>query len=791
MPPPSDPRTLYDSLGGFGGGVNAGDSPLDIDRDVMAGAINTTVTGKYASHRPCYYRWIVNYVNVAGQISATQTAVQAGVFQGQTEKVVLDDTGNAYIIALISGRVFSFAITSTTVTCTELLIYSPSGGTQQPITGGLVTGATVTGGIITGATISMSGTYTGTITGATITAASLSGGLVTAGTITGGHITSSANVTTAITTATFAIPAGQTSAGFVASGTITNVTLTGASVTGPAQVVQPQAWLWQTECWVIINDGVANPVVVNLNTQQAIRSNYGVVQRFSTTLSNASSVAPVGQTFINAFTSTANLSVGNVVTIVGTGTMLVTNIGAGPSNFVTLQTLTGNGTTNSGGAVYWNVTAGGLPPGRMGDYGLGRNWLSLVAAYQFIALDLVGGASGTPSYNFRDAVLQSTENTYIVGGGAFSIPGGNGPITAIKFSASPNTALGQGPLMVFNHKIAYSCQAPVDRLTWQSVSNPILTVSVLTNGAKGQWSTVVANSDMFYRAVDGVRSIALEELESNQWGDVPSSFEVSPTLEKDNLALVNFESAIVFGNRLLLSVGPIQSAQGVYCAGIVPLNFSPISSLRGKAPAVWDSGVWVGGGTGSTNQMQVLQLAVGEVVSIERAFALVLNTTASPNQIEFWEVLSDGVNTYDFDGTNQLPINWQFDSRSMPFGVPEGQHVEMFLSNGEIWVQNLTGTVSFAAYYKPDQFAAFQPWVAWQSKQTVDAANSQSVYQPRMGLGEPSGKPYDPSTSRPFRQAFTFQFRLSVTGHLVFNGAFFEAQTVPMRKFAPVVNQPL
>ena len=50
------------------GGVNAGDSPLDLPPEVMAGAINTTVSGKNATHRPPYYNRPVTYVDVAGQI---------------------------------------------------------------------------------------------------------------------------------------------------------------------------------------------------------------------------------------------------------------------------------------------------------------------------------------------------------------------------------------------------------------------------------------------------------------------------------------------------------------------------------------------------------------------------------------------------------------------------------------------------------------------------------------------------------------------------------------------------
>lgn len=60
-------------------------------------------------------------------------------------------------------------------------------------------------------------------------------------------------------------------------------------------------------------------------------------------------------------------------------------------------------------------------------------------------------------------------------------------------------------------------------------------------------------------------------------------------------------------------------------------------------------------------------------------------------------------------------------------------------------------------------------------------------FQPRLGLGEPSPAPCDPSTNRQLRNGFTFQVRHVITGHCVFLGAFLEAQTQPMPKFAPVL----
>jgi hypothetical protein len=328
----------------------------------------------------------------------------------------------------------------------------------------------------------------------------------------------------------------------------------------------------------------------------------------------------------------------------------------------------------------------------------------------------------------------------------------------------------------------------VDRLTWQTVTNPILTESIITNGAKGQWSTVVANSDLFMRSVDGIRTLTLAELESNQWGTVPCSFEVSPVLDLDNQALLNYSSAIVFKNRLLHTTGPASSSNGVYHQGLVALNFDPTSSLRGKAPAVWDSETWIG--SGPTSQMQIMQMTVGEVTGAERAFAIVLNTTRSPATIEFWEIMDDNAATADNDGTNAVPIPWQFDSASLRFGVDKRDHKYMFLSNGEIWVDELVGAVTFQVLYKADQFPAWTAWHSWQETQSSDSTISQPGFRPRMGLGEPSAVPLDRWTNRPMRNGFTFQIRHIVVGHCVFLGGFYEATTALLTKFARQITSP-
>ena len=108
------------------------------------------------------------------------------------------------------------------------------------------------------------------------------------------------------------------------------------------------------------------------------------------------------------------------------------------------------------------------------------------------------------------------------------------------------------------------------------------------------------------------------------------------------------------------------------------------------------------------------------------------------------------------------------------------------LRDGEVYVEDLVGTVRFQAQFWPDQYPCPVPWFAWTECQTSDSPTLSRVgFRPRMGLGEPSGRYCDVSNNRPLRDMYTMQFDLQVTGHCVFIGARFKAVTQPQPEYAP------
>ncbi len=573
--------------------------------------------------------------------------------------------------------------------------------------------------------------------------------------------------------------------------TVTGSDVTGISTVGP---VQPQAWLWQAEKWVIIQDGLNQcrffDGATTTDSNPGTRTNY--TSALAGPFDAGLGIPQPGTSDTIDFTGVANLFVGDLVTFQNWGSFQVQEIVGVKVKLLNLNATPPGTDVDAPTVVSWSHSTGiQLPPGRMGCYGMGRIWMSLIDGKQFLASDIRGGASGTPALDRRDAILNITENFFLKGGGNFAVPGSVGEIRAMRFVANLDTSLGQGALQVFTHSTVFSCNAPVDRLKWQDISNPILTESLIGFGAMGQWSTVGANSDTLFRSLDGVRSLILARREFATWGNTPISFEVSPYTNTDDPGLLSWSSAIVFDNRLLMTVGTTSHAQGKYFRGLIPLNFDPLSSIRGKEPSVWDSSIWMG--------LNVLQLLVCEVDKVERAFAFNMSLV---DGIELWEIkksynpnvaaaVQPNASIYDNDGEVDIPITWQLDSPSLRFGVQKWDHKLLALSNGEIWVSDVQGTVMFTTQWRPDQYPCWTNWISFSTCQAATSSSSRPGFLPRMGFNTPPGMDAvtrasncDASTGRPLRNGFTFQVRTIIRGHCVLQGEFFEATVENQSEYA-------
>ena len=539
----------------------------------------------------------------------------------------------------------------------------------------------------------------------------------------------------------------------------------------PNPASKPQAWMWQSEKWLIWMDGESVPVFVDETT--ARRSNWNaryvgslVVElvingggSYTATLDGPYPGSDLAGTLIY-------IGFSNFVFEVAAGMNGQSVITITPTSYTAGEEIT----FAVGTKLYFLDANNELPPGRMGCYGLGRNWISLPDGKQFIASDIVNGSSGTVENQYRDAVLKVSENDYLAGGGNFTVPGNIGDIQAMLFTASLDESLGQGPLQIFTPTTVFSCKTPVERLDWQDVTNPILTQSLIANGAMSQWSTVMANGDTLFRSVDGIRSLILGRREFATWGNVPISEEMQRIIPFDDQRLLQYSSAVIFDNRLLMTAVPTTSLQGVYHKGLVALNFDPVSSLRGKTPSVYD-GLWTG--------LNVLQLVTGLFGNMQRAFAFCLNVETS--EIELWELLADDGTYEDQVGGTGTSIYWKLESPAILNSEPR---TFKRLVNGEIYVSDMKGLVNFKVSYRPDQSQCWQVWHSWEECADMDGDGVTAQFRPRMGLGEPSPTVCDPSTKRPFREGYEFQIKIEILGHCRVTGGRFKAIALPEPEFS-------
>jgi len=583
-----------------------------------------------------------------------------------------------------------------------------------------------------------------------------------------------------------------------------------ADVTGanPQSATVTQAWLWQAENFVFWNDGVNLPVFFNGTTTK--RSNGQVPPPAPIFTTNADFTIPAGYSYLSvpppapiAVVLTGNFTGANGDTIginLGstlplTGTVVA---GAGTPNItinlnivnvtppIALVVAKGSSLQDTQGLTFVPQ----FPVGRMGVYGRGRVWMALANGKDFIAGDIVKGPSGTKALNYRDSVLNVTENNYLVGGGTFTVPGAIGDIRAMLFVAQPDTSLGQGPLLIFTPTHVFSCNAPVDRLTWQSLTNPILTETYIANGALGTNSTFNINSDTWFRSADGIRSLQQSRRDFQEWINTPISREVTRVLSQDDQNLLAFGTGVFFDNRALMTAIPVSTPNGVYNRTLIVVNTDLITKIGEKGQPCYD-GVWPG--------MNILGMVVGDFSLVQRCFQFVFNTVL--NVFELWEQLpsfsADVINnpkTAIVGDNNTDAIEWWFETGAITFKEDLEHRTFKRLYNGEIYVDNLVGKVRFQVFYQPDQYPCWIPWLAWEECATQnkgDGSNIKPQFRPRMGLGAPPNMGCDPSTSRPFTDGYTYQMKIVINGQCEFIGARIAAVIIPEPTFAPPACKPI
>lgn len=801
-------------------GMDSGVAPLLLPSNKASFLLNATVRNGYATHRPPF-----RIMDFQFPSQSVQDAVEQGLWQGGWYYQA--DSGVQSLIAQIGGRLFLFTPNqSNGVVVSEITILGDpnpadiaqawiwqsemfaivQNGQSKPIFfDGAISRRSNSDQVVLG-TVDAPG-FTAPAVGATVPIPLVAPGFT--GQIGDRFFIDSAGPSDGALYESTYPPATP-------NATVTNLSDTAATrAVGDAVIINPNIWAVHLTSVVIPFSGTFPPngVVIVLHLDQPYTGPTGVLVTFlgknwevTTTggvfigIQNKQTVTlnfdpiPAGHQFPFSGTSYPITNLGTVATaftpgaigasqdvilstpytgangqsvFIGTGHYTIDQKAVPPS--VTLYAININDTAGnavSAGDTLLSVPE--LPPGRMGCYGMGRNWVCLTDGRRFIGSDIVGDpTSGTDLYDFRDSVLKTTENTFLAGGGYFIVPGNVGEITAMIFTATLDTSLGQGPLQVFTSNIVFSVNAPVDRTTWQNLENPILTQSLISNGALGQNSTIQWNNDTLFRAIDGIRSLILARREFNTWGNVPISHEMDRVIVQDDLSLLQFSSAVAFDNRMLMTSKPVTTGQGVTNRGFYALNAEPLTSIGEKSPSVYD-GLWTG--------LNTLQVIRGRFFGQDRCFAFSYNNTLQ--KIELYEILEDGV--ADNNG-QEIPITWQIETGCFFKNVKGKNELDLCkLLDGEIYVADVSGRVRFQAWYREQFDPCWHEWTDFSICATEGTnANIRRQNRVRLGLGRPPVDSCDPANKRSTFVGETFQLKLVITGHCRLYGGLLKSSSEP------------
>lgn len=407
-----------------------------------------------------------------------------------------------------------------------------------------------------------------------------------------------------------------------------------------------------------------------------------------------------------------------------------------------------------------------VPVGTRMGYGLGRLAVALAPprGREYVIGNLVNGGT---------EVIDFTENTFLNEGGSFSTLFHTGDISGFAYPVNLNTPLGQSLLAVYTPKGVYFNTLPADRTTWKDLTTPLQVVALLNSGSKSPSITNV-NSDLWFRSMDGIRSLGISVRNFGDWGDTPMSLEMSFILHSDTPRLLKYSSSALFDNRLITTCTPIQTERGVYHLGLAVLDFFLLGSLKTKQAPCWE-GLWTG--------LQSFAVVEGDYNDESRCFIVALSQAG---KIELWELLRDGEATADNDdGVTSTAIQWWFELPKYAFTVPKTYKQ---LTRAYAWISDMSGPCSFALEYRHDEDPCYHAWFSWTDCATVKQCvpvngclpNVPAVPQFRYNVQIPQpGEECDPVAKYPNRCGWLFQPRISVTGFAKFRSFWMAAQPMP------------
>ena len=397
-----------------------------------------------------------------------------------------------------------------------------------------------------------------------------------------------------------------------------------------------------------------------------------------------------------------------------------------------------------------------VPRGRQMAYGNGRLWVA-VNDKTLVAGDITQSIPGSE--------LKFTETNYLSGGGDLSF---SQPINGLSFIPT-NGSADYGPLLVLGalqrreRAGRHHLPRPVGAARFRHQCPALHRDRLPLEPLPGQSGRLLAR---LRRRPAQHLFVGLGRGERRKF---PISREVSRLTDYDSRQLLGYCSAIYFDNRLLVTASPfLNEMGGVSWRHLIPLDFSPVSTMAGKTAPAYE-GQWSG--------LNVTHLFTGQFSGRPRAFAISHNPDGSN---ALWEIMADQ-DTHLGDETSRCesggntlepnPTQAFVEYGRRAYGDPKRRKR---LERLDVYLSELSGDVTMQAWWRADNR---QKWTQWDEVEvcaqvTDPATTTPHAWQNLLPQQRPQVKSFtvpagtDAITSFALQTGFEFQVRLSWTGEV-------------------------
>jgi hypothetical protein len=528
--------------------------------------------------------------------------------------------------------------------------------------------------------------------------------------------------------------------------------------------ISQRACLVQANNFLVLQDGTTPAIVYD-----GIRSYRSENQ--------TEPVTPVNTITINltAGDNTYNIATEEVTNILKVGMVVVSSfVGAIPDGTVitAIGTASGNPSTQlitlskapvttvttdckfyNAGIIEQDIS---IPIGSIMCYGNGRLWVA--NGNELYAGDLVGSST--------NAEVKFSETIYLSGGGVFMF---ERKITGLQFLPGPDSSTGLGDLIVFTEGDLNAIRASVyDRTQWQNTVG--MQRKIFTGrGAAGFEAIITTDRDVYFRSLDGIRSVGQSVNTNFQTISFADSLEATRVTSYDTERWLKFAPGVLSNSRYLLGGAPkiqrVTNSNGSF-TGQYNIVFSKLISKDFNAGMLVDSprpvyeGEWTG--------LQICKLVDDIFDGERRCYAF---TCDSDGKNCLYEItLADQIDKIkpSRDGdVEDRSIDCFVETKRFSFGNP---FEVKELMRADVGFTNAYNTLNWTLDYSPDFFSEFYDVQSVELETPQSTAVLTAVAPPNLSFGYQTVRTVKPEsvcvlgTKRLSNFAYMFQGRVSWTG---------------------------